>query len=535
MDEPTLLHHALSRAAASDGSRPLLVAPKSQIAYGDAERMAIQCARALRRLGVRRGDRVALLWRNAPEYVAGFYGIQRAGAIAVPVNHSIDARGLLHLLLDSGAQVLIAESAFAAPLRDALNPAPGSPAPLRHLLSDRPGDWSAEGASIDPGLCLHEIAPMLAAEASDASGSEAAGTDPDGPAAIIYTSGSTGKPRGAVLSHRNLIANTRSIVSYLALSREDRMMCILPFFYVYGQSLLNTHVWVGGSLIVGSDLLFPNSVLTRMQKEEATGFAGVPSTFAILLNRSKLGQIELPRLRYLTQAGGAMAPEMTRRLIELLPDKQLFVMYGATEASARLSYLHPSDLPRKLGSIGKAIPGVDLRVLRDDATPCAPGEIGELVARGENIMSGYWNAPEETAEVLDRAGFHTGDLARVDDEGFLYIVGRKREMIKCGANRISPLEIEQVLLEHETLHEAAVVGIPDAIMGEAILAFVAVRDGVEVSSERLLSYLAARLPEYKVPKEIVLRTELPKSGAGKIDKLSLRASWLAAHSTAGSD
>ncbi|MFN8546966.1 MAG: fatty acid--CoA ligase family protein [Candidatus Eisenbacteria bacterium] len=346
-------------------------------------------------------------------------------------------------------------------------------------------------------------------------------------AAIIYTSGSTGKPRGAVLTHRSLIANTESIVQYLSAdlgrSRDGDPAVLLRLREVAPQ---HSRV-AGGSLIVGSDLLFPNSVLTRMQKEGATGFSGVPSTFAILLNRSKLGEVDLPTLRYVTQAGGAMAPDLTRRLMEKLPGKQIFVMYGATEASARLSYLDPRELPRKLGSIGKAIPGVELRVLHENGTECAPREPGELVARGENIMRGYWNAPEETAAVLDTLGFHTGDLAFRDEEGFFYIVGRTREMIKCGANRISPLEIEEKLLAHDSVHEAAVIGVPDEILGEAIVAFVAPRGGATIEEQRLLEHLAASLPEYKVPRTIVVRAELPKSGAGKIHKIGLKEAWLA--------
>ena len=526
MEEPSLLHQALTRVAERDPARPLLLTPRTIYTYGEAEWDANRVARALHRLGIKRGDRVALLWRNAPEYVHCFFGILRLGAIAVPINHSIDARGLQHLLDDSGAKALIAEAAFATGLAHGL--AEGRFAESL-LLSDKPEAWGtarakglAAALNAESDASWPEVALVGAAATSDAVSSS-------DPAAIIYTSGSTGKPRGAVLSHRSLIANTVSIVQYLELTAEDRVMAVLPFFYVYGQSLLNTHVWAGGSLIVGSDLLFPNAVLSRMVKEEATGFSGVPSTFAILLHRSKLAATPLTRLRYVTQAGGAMAPDLTRRLVDALPTTRVFVMYGATEASARLSYLDPKDLSRKIGSIGKAIPGVELRVLRDDGAPCAPGETGELVARGDNIMLGYWNAPEETAAVLDGAGFHTGDLAYADDEGFFYVVGRKREMIKCGANRISPLEIEQALLEHGTVHEAAVVGVPDEIMGEAIVAFVAPRAGERADPEALLSFLSERLPEYKVPKAIELRAELPKSGAGKIQKLALREEWLAAN------
>ena len=203
------------------------------------------------------------------------------------------------------------------------------------------------------------------------------------------------------------------------------------------------------------------------------------NTFAILLNRSNFAERKVPHLRYVTQAGGGMSPELTRRLVKALPDKQIFIMYGATEASARLSYLDPADLPRKIGSIGKAIPNVELKVLRADGTEADVGEVGELVASGPNIMEGYWDDPEETAAVLDRHGYHTGDLGKRDEDGFLYVVGRTREMIKSGAHRISPKEIEETLMEHPQVHEAAVIGQPDEMLGEAIAAFITARPGEE--------------------------------------------------------
>jgi acyl-CoA synthetase (AMP-forming)/AMP-acid ligase II len=343
-------------------------------------------------------------------------------------------------------------------------------------------------------------------------------------AAIIYTSGSTGKPRGAVLSHGNVVANTESIVEYLGLSSSDGVLVVLPFHYVYGKSLLNTHVAVGGRVILENRFMFPQEALNTMEKAEATGFSGVPSTFAILLNKSNLAERELPHLRYVTQAGGAMAPELQRRLMQALPGKRIFIMYGATEASARLSYLPPDELPRKIGSIGKAIPGVLLDVLRDDGSRAGDGEVGELVARGPNIMEGYWNAPEETAEVLDEHGYHTGDLGKRDAEGFLYVVGRKREMIKSGAHRISPKEIEELLLENGSIHEAAVVGSADEMLGEAIVAFVTLRPGHEESPDTIVEWCHGRMPQYKVPHTLKIRKDFPKNASGKVDKLALKRS-----------
>lgn len=515
MTEPraTLLHEALTHFAGLSGSAPLLIAPRATHTYAEVEAETNRLARLLVRLDVHRGDRVALLAKNGLTYVAGFFAIQRAGATVVPINHSTDGPGLRYLLDNCGARGLIAEAAFASVVEAAwaLPAATGS-----FLVVDEPEAFAYARSQV---VSWAETASESATPPDPLAG-------PDDRAAIIYTSGSTGRPRGAVLSHRALAANTRSIVQYLGLTSSDRMMTVLPFFYVYGQSLLNTHVWVGGSLAIGVDLLFPNDVIKRIKRDEATGLAGVPSTFAILLHRSKLAEEPMPSLRYVTQAGGAMAPDLIRRLVAAVPKAKVFVMYGATEAGARLTYLEPGELPRKLGSIGKAIPDVDVRVLREDGSETAVDEVGEIVARGENIMSGYWDAPEETAAVLDEHGFHTGDLGRRDAEGFLYVVGRKREMIKCGANRISPLEVEEVLLEHPAVHEAAVIGVPHELLGEAIVAFVAFRPGSGGEElESLRNFAASRLPEYKNPGHIRIWPELPKSGAGKIQKDVLRQAW----------
>jgi acyl-CoA synthetase (AMP-forming)/AMP-acid ligase II len=236
--------------------------------------------------------------------------------------------------------------------------------------------------------------------------------------------------------------------------------------------------------------------------------------------------MEFPSLRYLTQAGGSMAPAMIREVLKIFAGKQLYIMYGATEASARLSYLPPSELPRRIGSIGKAIAGVELELVDEDGTATRPGEIGEIVARGPNIMLGYWNQPEETARVLTERGFYTGDLAAADEEGFLYVVGRKRDMIKPGGYRVSAQEIEETLLEHPAVREAAVIGVPDAYLGEAIRAYVvpaAGRGDGAVDPAEIVSFCRDRLPEFKVPRSVVMRAELPKNESGKIMKELLRA------------
>ena len=511
-----LLHHLLSRAAQARPEALLLVHGGQRVFYGEVESSSNRLARHLVERGVERGDRVALLVPNSARYVISSFAILKAGAIAVPLHATTDARSLERTLADCSASTVIGGPGTAERLAAAAASLPH----LRGVILPHaePGAESFPPHVFVDAETLAEVQPAEPLPDRD-------GIDLDR-ALVIYTSGSTGAPRGAVLRHLNVVANTRSIVEYLELTADDRVAVVLPFPYVYGASLLHTHVAVGGSLVLHDNMVFPNTLLDTIDREQATGFSGVPSTFAILLHRSDLVRRELPSLRYVTQAGGAMPPLHIRQLVDALPQARVFVMYGATEASARLSYLPPESLPAKAGSIGRAIPNVELTVRRDDGTECDVGEIGEIVARGSNVMEGYWNDPSSTAEVLGPHGFRTGDLARRDGDGDLWVMGRAREMIKSGAHRVSPREIEDVLLEHGSVEEAAVVGRPDEYLGEAIVAFVTVKQGVDVDPtslpDELREHCEQRLPPHKVPGEVLVRDELPRSQAGKVDKKALR-------------
>jgi len=327
-----------------------------------------------------------------------------------------------------------------------------------------------------------------------------------------------------MLSHTNLVTNTESIITYLRLTDKDRVMAVLPFFYSYGNSIMLTHFAVGGSMVVNQNFLYPNVILEEMVAQEVTGLSGVPSTFAILLNRSAIQNYSFPKLRYITQAGAAMSATLACRLLQVFPGVEIFIMYGQTEASPRLSYLPPEDLSRKPGSIGVAIPGVRLLLLDGYGHSVAKGEIGEIVAQGDNIMAGYWKRPEETAKVLRPEGLWTGDLARMDDEGYLFMISRKSDMIKSGSHRIAPKEIEEVILEHEAVYEAAVVGIDDEILGESIKACIVLKEGMDVASKDILRHCRKNLQAFKVPHQIVFYNQLPKTATGKISKGELRDS-----------
>ncbi|MFP6641584.1 MAG: class I adenylate-forming enzyme family protein [Myxococcota bacterium] len=511
------VHEFLTRVAEERPEHPFLVHEEQVSRYGEVDAASNRMARSLIAEGLSVGDRVGILAQNSRFYVEAYYAVLKAGGIAVPLNTAADGPTQAGVLRDCGARFLLASSRFAKVCLSAIST--GTELECLALDTGRRGlDRLPEGVR---GLALDERASGESPEALDV-------TPPESDiASIVYTSGSTGKPQGAALSHANLCSNVLSIVEYLELSSKDRVLSILPFYYVYGKSLLNTHAAAGGTVVIENRFQYPNTALDTLESERCTGLSGVPSTFAILLNRSNLEQRDLSHLRYVTQAGGGMNPQLTRRLMEVLPNQQIFIMYGATEASARLAYLPPDELSRKLGSIGRAIPGVELRVLRADGREADVGEEGEIVARGPNIMSGYWNDPEATSEVLDEHGYHTGDLARRDEEGFLYIVGRMKDFIKSGAHRVSAREIEDAILEEAGIHESAVVGAPDELLGEKILAYVVPLDPDGFDPVALAKSLRRRLPAYKVPAEIVVRGDLPKNESGKIMKQALKAEFSA--------
>ncbi len=345
---------------------------------------------------------------------------------------------------------------------------------------------------------------------------EPSGRRPGDPAVILYTSGSTGRPRGVVQTSANIDANTRSIVEYLALGPDDRMMSVLPLYYCYGRSLLQTHLFVGGSVFLDDRFMYPRVVMEAMGAEGCTGFAGVPTTFEILRRQVDVRALSLPSLRYLMQAGGPMAPDTIRWVREAFRPARLFVMYGQTEATARLSYLPPERGEDKHGSIGIAIPGVDLKVVDDAGRELSPGETGHLVARGGNVTLGYLDEPEATAAILHDGWLWTGDLAWRDADGFLFHAGRAKEILKIGGHRVSPVEIEQVIARHPEVVEVAVVGAPAELSGDAAVAFVVRRPGSTLDEGAVRRLCREQMPPFKVPSRVGFVEALPRNEAGKL-------------------
>lgn len=336
-------------------------------------------------------------------------------------------------------------------------------------------------------------------------------------AEIIFTSGSTGKPKGVMISHKNLIANTSSIVEYLKIQEDDRMLVVLPFYYCYGLSLLHTHLRIGASIVFNNSFIFLGKVISDLADHKCTGFAGVPSHFQILLRKSDtFKNSRFPDLKYVTQAGGKLATVFIDEFRESFPEVDFIVMYGQTEATARLSYLSPGHYESKKGSIGKSIPGVQLRVVNDKGRDVQPSETGEVLARGDNVMSGYFMDEESTAEILRDGWLYTGDLGTVDKDGYIYLTARKKEIIKVGGKRISPKEIEAVILELPQVVDCSIEAVEDDILGEALMAKIVVGSNEDSINEEIVrSHCAGKLALFKVPQKLEFMKQMSVSATGK--------------------
>jgi acyl-CoA synthetase (AMP-forming)/AMP-acid ligase II len=508
-----LLHEWLLDHAERRPEAPAVGTEGARLSYGDLAGRVRALAAHLAAGGVRAGDRVVAALPSTPAAVAASLAVQVLGALPVEVKPEWGADMLGEVLTQTGARQAFVRGRDArawgrlgaergldrlwvvhgGPLPASAAPEPGAP-PATLVLDD---------GRVDPSLGpAPAVAPVR--------------LDPTSAALVLYTSGSTGRPRGVIQTFRNIDANARSIVKYLDLGESDRAMLVLPLSYCYGRSVLQTHLLVGGSVFLDARFAFPRVVLGAMASEGCTGFAGVPLTFEIIRRQVDLSTLSFPRLRYLTQAGGPMAPETIEWARRAFAPAKLFVMYGQTEATSRLSYLPPERAEEKRGSIGIPIPGVELRVVDEEGRELPDGETGHLVARGDNVTPGYLGQPEETAALLRRGWLWTGDLARRDPDGYFFHRGRSKEILKIGGHRVSPTEIEHVLAAHPDVAEAAIVGAPDALMGEVPVAFVVARPDRRPGEDALEAFCRARLPSYCVPVRFTMVGALPRNDAGKL-------------------
>jgi len=508
-----LIGDILSEAAARGGDRPAVWSGGRWHTYGELDSSANALAHFLRSMGTRPGDRVALLFENSANYVAAHFAALKAGAVEVSLNTELTGANLRWTLDHCDARVLLAAARLTNRWREELARCHS----VEHLVLDA---VPQSGFALSDRVAVHHWDFAAVPTPASAAAPPAAGRSDCDLASIVYTSGSTGDAKGVMLTHLNLISNTRSIVQYLGLRPDDRMMVVLPFHYIYGRSLLYTHFLSGGSLVIENRFAFPTVVLDAMQEHGVTALAGVPSTFAILLRKTDIRARTFPRLRLVTQAGGGLSPALQREVVDVFRSSQVFIMYGATEAAPRLTYVEPAVLPQKWGSIGRAIADVEVIVADDSGRPLSPHVIGEIAARGANIMLGYWKDPSATARVLRHGYYFTGDLGYVDDDGYIFLTGRSSDIIKSGGNRVSAKEIEDALHEIAGVVEAAVVAVPDEILGEAIVAVI-VCAATPPSAQQLLQQLGRRLPAFKLPHRIEFRDSLPKNSSGKVLKSTL--------------
>ena len=497
-----------------------------KVDYKSLFEFSVKLGDYLTTLGLTDGARIGILFENSPEYLIAYFAVFKAEYVATPLDNSLNPEKMNFVLADCQAELLITQAKYERFFPKLL----GKNLSLKGIITDKPLKQAPAGLKTKIlGEILYDITPVKI----DFSGNgnqeklqydlqKESAAAPHELAAIFYTSGSTGASKGVMLSHRNLISNTIATVEYLRLTSDDSIIVILPFYYIYGNSLLLTHILAGGALVIDNRFLYPEVILDTMEKEKVTGFSGVPSNFMILLNNSTFAARKLEHLRYFTQAGGAMAPEVVKRLIDTFPQKEIYIMYGQTEAAPRVSYCPPEKLRDKIGSIGIPVPGVKIVVADENGNEVPDGEAGEIAVSGDNVMMGYWNQPDGEEQVIKNGWLYTGDLGRKDNDGYFYIVGRKKEIIKAGGNRVSAKEVEECILENEKVSEVAVFGVRDDILGEAIKATIVLKNGMKADRKEIQNFCRSKLADHKIPKHVDFAEVLPKYQSGKVNKMLLK-------------
>ncbi|MCK6490349.1 MAG: acyl-CoA ligase (AMP-forming), exosortase A system-associated [Planctomycetes bacterium] len=528
----TLLHQLVEEQAARSPAAGALVHGDATLAYGELAGLIARAAGGLAGLGLGRGERVAVWLDKRIETVAASFAASAAGLVFVPVNPVLKPAQVRHILADCGVRALVTAGARLRALAPLLA---GCPDLADAVLVDRP---AAEDAAAAPGLRLHAWQDLAAA--APAPGWRVIASDL---AAILYTSGSTGRPKGVMLSHRNLVAGARSVAAYLGNRADDVLLAALPLSFDAGFSQLTTAFAVGARAVLHNHLL-PQDTVAALARHRVTGLTAVPPLWIQLMQAWRPGAGG--SLRYLANTGGRMPRELLARLRERMPQARPFLMYGLTEAF-RATYLPPEQADVRPDSIGTAIPGAEILVLRPDGTPCAADEPGELVQRGVQVALGYWNDPERTAErfrplparalglpaglVLPEIAVFSGDTVRRDAEGFLYFVGRSDEMIKTSGYRVSPTEIEEAVYATGLVGECAAFGVSDPALGQRIVVVAAPPPGGAIDEGALRAACARDLPAFQQPSRFVLRPgPLPRNPNGKLDRAAL-AAGLAAEAT----
>jgi len=515
-----LLHHLLRTSTARNPGKEALVHGSERLCFSEVLSRVYSFASGLLAAGIQRGERVGIYLDAGIPQVISIFGVSQARAVFVPANGVLVPDQVAHIGRDCGIAALITSATKLESLLPVLSTIPS----LRFLIV------VDDTQHIDTPLPKYSFETMIKAD-PDARLKDV-GISKD-LAAILYTSGSTGKPKGVMLSHSNLIAGASIVSTYLDITSADRILAVLPFSFDAGLNQLTTAFQKGATLVL-INFVFAREIVDALAKENITGLAGVPTVWTLLTQpNSTLQKQKPPSLRYITNTGGAMPQAVLASLRSLLPETKIILMYGLTEAF-RSTYLPYAELERRPTSMGKAIPDTEILVLDEHGRQCKPGEIGELVHRGPTVSMGYWGNPDATNRVLKPNPMlplelgdvervcYSGDLVKMDEDGYLYYVGRRDTMIKSSGYRLSPTEVEEVIFKSGHARHAAAIGVPDSLLGQAVKVFVVPKDGESVDTEQLLSFCMEHMPRYMVPKHLEIIQELPKTSSGKIDYPSLR-------------
>ena len=493
--------------------RACLLFHDRRITYGELADLTDHYARAMYDIGIRKGDRVAVWALNCPEFFIAYYGNAKLGAISVPVNTMFTPEEAHYILDNAGAKAIVAHSSFEPALHQLWQRLPE----LQHGVVIPTEDTDSEFTTWDDLLRQGADALAYADESALDFKHE---PQPREVAVFLYTSGTTGHPKGTMLSHRNLLWDADATRQALPLSYEDVGLCVLPMFHSFAELVFMIFPLTVGASAAILERFHPAAVLQAIHDHKVTLFGGVPSMFAMLLQVPRDQRPPVTTVKYWVSGGAALPATVFESFKEEF-GMAIIEGDGPTECSPVVS-VNPVAGPHKLGSVGRPLPGIQVRILDDNDREVGTGEIGEIAVKAPSVMVGYHNEPEATAEAMRGGWFHTGDMGRVDEDGYIYIVDRKKDMLICSGMNVYPREVEEVLYQHSAVAEAAVVGMPDELRGEVPIAFVALAEGEEATEKELILFCRERLARFKVPRKIEIRDRLPKSGTGKVLKRDLR-------------
>lgn len=510
-----LLHDFLIDSAKKLPTKVALVVNKQRYTYADLDQRSNALANTLVKSGVKRGDRVVVFGDNTVETVISFWGVLKANAVISIVNPLTKADKLVYLLNDCRAVAMVTDAHLSGVFVDVMPQ-------CKHLRTTIvSGALDAAKTKALPGFMTWEDA--LKADGNAPPKRQNIDVDL---ASIIYTSGSTGDPKGVMLTHRNMLTAGTSISTYLENVEDDVILGVLPLAFDYGLYQMIMAFRMGARLVLERSFTYPAQVLKTVVEEGVTGFPGVPTIYAILAEMKTLSSFDFSKIRYVTNTAAALPVKHITMLRELFPKARVYSMYGLTECK-RCTYLPPKDIDRKPTSVGIAIPNTELWIVDEEGNKVGPEVVGQLVIRGATVMKGYWEKPEQTAKKLKPGPIpgeqvlYTGDFCRLDEEGYLYFVGRMDDIIKSRGEKVAPKEVESAIMNIHGVKEAAVIGVPDDILGQAVKAFVVLEAGVTMTDKEIQRECQNRLENFMVPKHVVFVPELPKTTTGKIKKTGL--------------